>query len=414
MSSRSAPRPLVGASIDLIQSHQASTGAFIAAPGYSAYAYCWLRDGAFISTAIDSQRNHASAAAFRPWAAPTIENHAHKVKRLEAEAARALKETGKPIRLLDDSHTLHTRFTIDGEEGHDLWGNFQLDGYGFWLASVVRHCTVTGTNPAPFQNAIDLVCRYLMLTWEHPCFDSWEEYPTRRHATTWAAIAKGLHDSGHLLDNTGAVEISRGIITRLVRHCKPGSPLPKFVPDTGKDTHTIGRETSEPSGMAIAGHERIGRPLRADAIDGSALLVLGPFGPFSPAHEIVSGTLRAIEDKLVVEGGVHRYLEDEYYGGGLWIVLAGALAYAQAPHNPERSNEILDWIEAQADIAGHLSEQTSSHLCNPESLKPWIERWGLPAKPLLWSHAMYLLGVASLESETSRSIEAPPPGRHRS
>lgn len=139
-------------------------------------------------------------------------------------------------------------------------------------------------------------------------------------------------------------------------------------------------------------------PLAEDTIDGSALLVLGPYGPFSPADQIVSGTLRAIERTLVIDGGVHRYLEDEYYGGGLWIVLAGALACAQAEHDTHRTNEILEWIETQADPNGHLGEQTSSHLRKPESLEPWINRWGHPAKPLLWSHAMYLLGVAATES----------------
>jgi GH15 family glucan-1,4-alpha-glucosidase len=174
--------------------------------------------------------------------------------------------------------------------------------------------------------------------------------------------------------------------------------LPKFIPES--ESGDLAEETPQPTSKAIAGHERIGRVLRPDSIDGSALLVLGPFGPFQSTDPIISKTLLAIEDTLVVESGVHRYLEDEFYGGGLWIVLAGALACVQAREDPKRANETLEWIEAQADAAGHLGEQSSSHLRKPESLEPWVQRWGPPARPLLWSHAMYLLGVSALEPDT--------------
>ncbi len=71
------------------------------------------------------------------------------------------------------------------------------------------------------------------------------------------------------------------------------------------------------------------------------------------------------------------------------------------PHeNPKRANETLDWIEAQASVTGHLGEQSSAHLRKPESLKPWVQRWGPPASPLLCSHAMYLLGEATLRQRT--------------
>ena len=144
---------------------------------------------------------------------------------------------------------------------------------------------------------------------------------------------------------------------------------------------------------AVAGHERVGRPLDPDAIDGSALLVLGDFGPFAPTSDIVRATSRAIEEELVVDGGVHRYLEDEYYGGGLWVVLAGALATVLAHRDASRAREILTWIEDQASAAGELPEQVTTHMRKPEAKEGWVERWGVPARPLLWSHAMYLHGV---------------------
>lgn len=407
MDAKSFQRPLVDTSIGMITQHQAPTGAYIAAPGYGAYAYCWIRDGAFTADAMDAYGHHNSAANFHHWTARTIEHHAHKVELLEGETVLALQGTGDPLRPLDDRYVLHTRFTIDGNEGQDRWGNFQLDGYGFWLTSIARHLALTATDPAPYREAMDLVCRYLTLTWEHPCFDSWEEYPPRRHTTTWAAVAKGLNDSGKLLDDSTAVATSEEITSRLIGHTDPGGTLLKFVPDSAPEMHTSATETPGSSGLAVAGHERIGQPLDADTIDGSALLVLGTYGPFPPNHQIVAGTRRAIEHTLVVDGGVHRYLEDEYYGGGLWIVLAGALACVQAAHDKGRANETLNWIETHADANGHLGEQIASHLRKAESLEPWINRWGPPAKPLLWSHAMYLLGLAATQSGSKNPAAAP-------
>ncbi len=309
-------RPLVSSSVELIRQNQAQTGAFIAAPGYGTYAYSWLRDGAFIAAAMDSQGEHASAAAFHMWVARTIERYAVKVDRLEAESEIALRGTGDPLRPLDDRYVLHTRFTLAGDESNGHWGNFQLDGFGLWLTSVADHLEVTGGDPAPYLRAIDIVRRYLELTWDRPCYDCWEEYPTRRHSTTWAAVARGLFRGGNLLGEESTVVTSRAIVTRLLGHATRDDTLHKFIPQSESDVSPVAASVTTPDRLVAAGHERVGRPLDGDAIDGSVLLVLGPFGPFPPAHRVVSGTLKSIEDGLVVDFGVHRYLEDEYYGGG--------------------------------------------------------------------------------------------------
>ncbi len=393
MQTSSGTRPLVQSSLELILRHQASTGAYLAAPGYGTYDYCWMRDGAFVASAMDAYGRHESAAAFHRWAARTIEQYAHKVDRLEADLVAAQRGTGDPLRPLDDRYVLHTRFTVDGDEGVGEWGNFQLDGYGFWLTSVARHLKVTGSDPAPYERAIDLVRRYLNITWEMPCFDCWEEYPTHRHATTWAAVARGLADSAELLGEESTDVACELITQRLLRGAAASGAIRKFMSDPTSGPN--GAPASE--GSAVAGHERIGRVLEDGAIDGSVLLVLGDFGPLPPGHDVIRNTLDQVEDTLVVDGGVHRYLEDEYYGGGLWIVLAGALGCIQAGYDKARANEILDWIEKHADTDGNLGEQVDSALRHPERRVPWVARWGPPASPLLWSHAMYLIAVAALE-----------------
>jgi GH15 family glucan-1,4-alpha-glucosidase len=105
-----------------------------------------------------------------------------------------------------------------------------------------------------------------------------------------------------------------------------------------------------------------------------------------------------IEAGLVAEGGgVHRYRGDRFYGGGLWLPLAGALSWIHAElGNAARAAQVLAWMEAAANKDGTLPEQVSRHLLAPGHLRPWVDRWGPVATPLLWSHAMYLIARAKM------------------
>jgi GH15 family glucan-1,4-alpha-glucosidase len=112
-----------------------------------------------------------------------------------------------------------------------------------------------------------------------------------------------------------------------------------------------------------------------DRLDAS-LLVL-PFLGFEPVD--VSALVSA-------GGGVHRHLEDTFYGGGEWLLLTAMLGLAE----PARGRECLDWIAAHADPDGLLPEQSQDHLLHPDSYRTWVEQWGPPPSPLLWAHAMFL------------------------
>jgi GH15 family glucan-1,4-alpha-glucosidase len=108
------------------------------------------------------------------------------------------------------------------------------------------------------------------------------------------------------------------------------------------------------------------------------------------ASQLFIGTpelVERVESTLVSPGGgVWRNLDDEYYGGGEWVLLTAMLGLAQ----PTRAEDALAWIEAHAASNGDLPEQAQDNLLRPERYQPWVEKWGTPASPLLWSHAMYL------------------------
>jgi len=79
----------------------------------------------------------------------------------------------------------------------------------------------------------------------------------------------------------------------------------------------------------------------------------------------------------------------------MWIVLARALATVLAPRDAGRAREILIWIEDQASATGDLPDQVTTHIREPEAKAGWVERWAVPARPLLLSHAVCLLGATA-------------------
>ena len=93
---------------------------------------------------------------------------------------------------------------------------------------------------------------------------------------------------------------------------------------------------------------------------------------------------------LVAGGGVHRHLEDTYYGGGQWLLLTAMLGGVEALAGDEAAAR-EGWggsPRARRTTAG--SRAVRDHLLHPEEYEPWLRKWGPPASPLLWSHAMFL------------------------
>lgn len=335
---------------------QHATGAYYACPDYPHYRYSWTRDGAFIAASMDAVGEHHSARAFHRWLAATIIRHGGKVRALgERELDRD--------RPLSADEGLHTRYTTDGTEVDDHeWGTVQFDGYGFWLTSLARHLDAAGGDRSPFLPAVRLIARYLALVWDLPCNDCWEELPTERHVTTWCAVAQGLRSAAALLDDADLADLAQRIVAETrVRGIRDGA-LTKLV-------------DQEPNGL----HH-----------DGSALLVLGDFGPFDRGDPVVDVTLAAIDRHLRSGGGggVHRYLADTFYGGGAWLPLAGARALLAGD---DAARDIVAWMTSWADDRGHLPEQVPDPLLHPAEHARWVASWGSVATPLLWSHAMYLL-----------------------
>ena len=357
---------LAEASHRIIATHQAPSGAYPASPTFSAYrGYSWFRDGAFIAEGASRYGDAEGAAAFHRWCADVLAKRSDQVDALVARSGR-----GEHIPVAD---MLPTRYTIDGGVGNDPWWDFQLDGYGTWLwalaAHTDRHGVVDGVD-----GGVATAVRYLTTFWARPCYDWWEEHVDHRHVSTLGAIRAGL----------AAATVHPALTAAL----QPGERSAAADAVGAIDALVLS------SGVAD-GH--LTKWLGAADVDASLLACVAPFGLVAAGSELGRATVAAVEDALCVDGGVHRYAADTFYGGGQWPLLTAFLGWNQAAAG--RADEAwasLRWIAAQATPAGELPEQVGHHLLAPGREQEWIDRWGTVATPLLWSHGMYLVLASEL------------------
>ncbi len=377
---------LFGRSIQIIEENQYKSGAYYACPSFPTYQFSWLRDGAFTAYAMDRVGNHVSAARFYRWVGRTIQQHVEKVDRISVRIKKGMQ--------MRDGDFLHTRYTVEGQEVPEDsgWGNFQIDGYGTWLWGLGEHLHLTGDVQLAeeLKDSVAATIRYIHTVWCLPNYDCWEEFPEYVHTYSLAAIYGGLGAVEHLipmglkdLDVSKLSDLREQILDyvekravwngRLLKMSVPGSDL-----------------------MIAPEHVRRG-------VDASLIGAAVPYGMFNLNDSVILQTISAVQRELMSEnGGVYRYTEDRYYGGGEWILLSAWYGwYLARSGRVEEAKELLGWIEAQAAEDGSLPEQVSSNLLHPETYDEWVQRWGAVASPLVWSHAMYLILACELRDQRS-------------
>jgi GH15 family glucan-1,4-alpha-glucosidase len=329
------PQALAARSVAVIREHQAPSGAFLAAPFPAPYRNAWLRDGAFVADALSRTGERERAEAFFSWCARVVEARAERM---------AFRE------ILDG------RFTVDGEEVPGPWSGAQLDGYGAWVWALGRHAQRYGRGLSPWLSAAEISLRYAADCWTLSCFDWWEEQ-WGVHVSTLAALHAGL--TAGVVDEPWAGEAAEAIRDAVLRDGTVDGPLAARLGEGG--------------------------------IDASLLAAATPFGLLDQDDPVMAATVRAIETQLVVGGGVHRHPEDQFYGGGLWVLPAALLGshYVRIGRAAEAHAQ-LEWVLGTATAEGDLPEQVDEDLLFPERRAEWLARWGAPARPLLWSHAMFL------------------------
>ena len=365
-------RQLVRRSIEVIGSFQDPSGAYPASPTFSAYqGYAWLRDGSFTAEAMSRWGQVESAERFHSWVAEVLLARAELVRTLVA--ARTAGEK------LDISRMLPTRFTLAGRDGEDDWWDYQTDGYGMWLWALHQHLQRHQLPIGRWLPAVTVAVDYLCTFGGDPCFDWWEEHSEQRHTSTLAAVRAGLLAAADLpgLDadrRDRARRTSEALLHTILTDCVAGS----------RD------------------EQHLSKWVGSDAVDASLAACVVPFGVVPVKDPLATATVAKVAADLDVDGGVHRFTADVFYGGGQWPLLSCLLGWNQVAAGDVAGGwRYLRWAAAQADPAGNMPEQVEQHLLHAEHRQEWIDRWGTVAQPLLWSHAMYLILADELGLQTA-------------
>ena len=352
-------------SIRIICENQSSTGGYIASPSFAVYNYSWFRDGAFIAYAMSLVGENKSAAAFHNWAAANVTKRAVKVSELITRSQNGVA--------IDPEEHLHCRYSVDGRESAEEWTNFQLDGFGTWLWAANEFRLQGNVLDSSTHSAAEILVPYLSEFWNSPSFDWWEESFGQQHVSTLGCISAGLFAIQEW------DEISPGIRAEAQR---TACEIKDFVMEKGVSN----------------GH--ITKWIGTDSVDGSLAALIAPLN-WITEKEIVQSTLDAISAQLGTLG-THRHLKDVYFGGGPWPLLSVFLALGKASQGDhESAREALEWLTKCANESLEFPEQLPVDLLHPEQRESWVIKWGNPAEPLLWTHAMFLILKKKVEEFNS-------------
>jgi GH15 family glucan-1,4-alpha-glucosidase len=361
----SSARALLDHSRSLIRSLQTPEGAYPASPTFSAYkGFCWFRDGAFIADGMSAAGDVASVDAFFLWCARVVTQY-----RDDIIAAVDGAAAGTP---LPDDRMLPARFTFDGgRDDGDEWWDFQLDGFGTWLWALDAHAVRHGADLSAYADAVALTVDYLVSSWNRPCFDWWEEHDEQIHVSTLGCVGAGLEAASRM----GVLNEERASLAAAT-----AVTIREYVL-----THGV-----------IDGH--LIKWVGSAAVDGSLTALIAPLGFIPADHPVARATVDAVEAALAVDGGMHRFAADTFYGGGQWPLLSCFAGLARAAlGETDSAAAYLAWAMSTATESLDLPEQVDRHLLAPERRQEWIDRWGEVATPLLWSHAMVLRLAKELE-----------------
>lgn len=357
----------VQAAVTAMLACQQDNGALIASPDFGQYHYCWLRDSSFAAYALDRCGEHAASARYHRWASAAIAGIGQQM-----DTATQRREAGAE---LDPSALPPCRFSLDGSAAADDWPNFQIDGYGTWLWAVREHLRLSGRGelPAELSGSVVRAARFLSAFALDACYDVWEESGDGVHTSTLACVYGGLTSAAVLLGDE-----------RLSRRA---------------------REVQSHVRMTAAAAGRLCKSSVSSEVDASMIWLATPFGLVDSEDPLFTAALGEITQQLSFDGGLRRFPSDTFFGGGAWPVLTASLGWHQAATGDrEAAQQSLAWVARHIDTRGRLGEQFGGERRQPEMYALWVDRWGHPARELLWSHAMY----AVLSTELGTRTDATP------
>lgn len=336
------------------------------------YSYLWTRDGAFVANALDSAGYSYITRKFFDMCARIVHPDGYFLQKYNPDGTLASgwhpcwdpQTSTRLVPIQEDETALvlwalweHYERFRDVEFSHRLY------------RSLVIRCA-------------DFMARFRdeETGLPQPSWNLWEN-SRGIHTFTCATVVAGLRAAANFADvfaestraeryRTAADEILTGV-RRNLYSTSDGKFFRSLIPEPGGE-------------------------LRPDRTIDASLFGIFYFDCFEVDDPMVEGTMRAIEERLVVNGGIGRFENDDYMRrpdsrtGNAWIICTLWLAeyyIRRAAKKQEllKALELIEWVVGHALPSGVLSEQ----------IGPDGEQ--LSVSPLTWSHSTFVATVLSFQ-----------------
>ena len=299
------------------------------------YRYCWLRDATFILMAFMHLGYYEEATAWHDWLLRAVAGLPHQIqimygvggeRRLPEQILPWLPgyENSSPVRI-----------------GNDASQQLQLDVFGE-VADVMFQTLKAGMAQSERGRALrPVVLEYLSTAWRQPDEGLWEVRGGRQHfvhskVMSWVAFDRAANE-----DAAGVFDES-------------GQRWREIADEIHAEICERGFDTDLNSFVQAYGSKRL---------DASLLLI--PLVGFLPASDPrIQGTLRAVEDKLLIDGEFVLRYEGENTGDGLpegegaflacsfWLIDNYILQGRQA-----EARKLFDRLLSRCNDVGLLAEE---------------------------------------------------------
>lgn len=361
------------------------TGGLLAAPEVDEnftkcgrYAYCWGRDAAFITAALDKCGLNDMVDKFFEWA----------------------------VSVQEDDGSWHQRYYLDGNLAPS-WG-LQADETGTLIWGMLQHYKVIKDIRfiermwQSIEKGVDFLVSFIDVETglPKPSYDIWEER-MGEHAYTSAAVYSGIIAGVEMAKILRVSEKITDKWKKTADEIKKAIDKVLWKEEYGCYLRSV-RTKLNPWGSELASEKMLIKinpkgsymdvTLEDSIVDISLLGLCIPFGVFDADNPRIKSTAEVVEQLLESPeiGGIGRYENDNYIGGNPWIVATLWITlYHIRRKNYIKAREYLRWtINARTEL-GFLPEQVDKYTGKPA----WVI-------PLTWSHAMFVLVLFELiESE---------------
>ncbi|HEY5584192.1 MAG TPA: glycoside hydrolase family 15 protein [Ruminiclostridium sp.] len=338
------------------------------------YAYCWGRDAAFITGALDIAGLNECSDNFYKWA----------------------------VSVQSEDGSWYQRYHMDGNLG-PCWG-LQIDETGTIIWGMLNHYNYVKNTEflKEVWNSVEAGANFLVSFIDgdtglpKPSFDLWEER-YGEHAYSSAAVYAGLRSASEIAKLLGEAsecyqkwnEAANKIKQAIVK-CFWKEDFRRFIRSVRVKLNGYGQESSQNTTMIEVNPKGYLRDVTLEdwLVDVSLVGLSIPFDVFDANDPMIKDTVSLIEQVLTSSGvgGIKRYENDTYIGGNPWILttLWVALYHAKIG-NYSKAKEYLYWATNGKTKLGLLPEQLNRDTGKPD----WVI-------PLTWSHAMYIHVLSEL------------------